>query len=692
MVAGIGSAGAATFAMSVEAGATFTYQWQTDVIAALDGTEQRISGLAKPRASYSFTSLLSDAQQREVLATLAGSAAEAPVFLLGITYEAVEVASSTSTTITVHTPVDGGVLQYVDWDEPGQRIVVRHPVTGALGEAVIQSSSGAVFTIDADLTAFAVPGALLMPAQGVYLDANQDLPRYQAALSEWKLSAFADRFRYGSTGSVGRGATIATHDSLPVWDWGIEVNGTVSQGLLSGVDRVDLGAKISAVQAFARSNWNRTLGMHSDRRRAFQWLKKFLDTVVGGRKAFLLPTGRPDLVPIGDANSGTLTIDSSAVDYIATWYPSLAHRRIKIVKIDGTSAYRTIESTTDNGATQDLVLSSALSGAIDHVEFLETARLEGDSVTITWDGRLFAAPMSAVVVQQFAADTAPTTYDEYEASPQSGDPVWLYTFVTPTETYRLTSAEEDVTFGSLFTATPIDMGDTTIVSMGQVRETTVSLSLDHPLSEVLIANGIPPRDVLLTVDRYHRGAATSKRTWRGYVSSCQVDGQFARIRIPNATDDKFSVQLPIAVAQRACNHVLYDRGCTVDRDYLTYATQGYLVAAAAVSQTGTTLVVDNMDDDTATPHPDQWAQFGEVRRVSDGERRSILSHVGTTLLLDMPFGTLVAADDLEVYAGCDHEVATCLSKFDNVPNFGGHPDMPTYNPSAPSGFGVSVQS
>jgi hypothetical protein len=48
--------------------------------------------------------------------------------------------------------------------------------------------------------------------------------------------------------------------------------------------------------------------------------------------------------------------------------------------------------------------------------------------------------------------------------------------------------------------------------------------------------------------------------------------------------------------------------------------------------------------------------------------------VGTTLTLDAPFPpsvTLPAA--VTLFAGCDHTVRTCLSKFDNVLNFGGHP-------------------
>jgi hypothetical protein len=73
--------------------------------------------------------------------------------------------------------------------------------------------------------------------------------------------------------------------------------------------------------------------------------------------------------------------------------------------------------------------------------------------------------------------------------------------------------------------------------------------------------------------------------------------------------------------------------------------------------------------------PSQWATFGEVIRLSDGERRGILDQTGTTLTLDVPFRELVVGDALQVWAGCDLTIETCLAKFGNVPNFGGHPDI-----------------
>lgn len=126
--------------------------------------------------------------------------------------------------------------------------------------------------------------------------------------------------------------------------------------------------------------------------------------------------------------------------------------------------------------------------------------------------------------------------------------------------------------------------------------------------------------------------------------------------------------------------MLYGPGCEVDRNYPTYANHEHMSVAAAVSQTGAELEVSELVDPASDPRANQWAQFGEVRRVVDNERRSILDQTGTTLTLDRPFAYLVAGDDLEIYAGCDWKNTTCNTKFGNTQRFGGHPDAPDNNP------------
>ncbi len=388
------SLGVGLLPIDIEAGATVTFSWNVDVQRSLDGTEQRFGVRSKPQQRYAFSAILDDAKGRAFLSLLAKYAHTAPEWRLPLPYEALTVASSTSGAITF------GSLASCDWAVAGQPVVVRHK-DGTIAETVISSPSGSSINVDDDVSAVATFGASVMPVMPVVLDTTQSIDRWQTGASRFGISAHATFNRLGA-GVMGTGATVATFESLPVWDWGVGVNGTVSQPLDAGGDVLNSGLVVGALARYSAASWDRALritGAHDD----WQWLKKFLDTVGGSRVPFLVPTGRPDLLPVGDASTGTLLVygppAADAPDYVTDWYPSLAHRRIRIVKTDGTSAYRSIVSAEDLGGTQELTLSASLAGAIARVEFLETCRIKDDTISSAWDSTTFETTVSGKVVQ-----------------------------------------------------------------------------------------------------------------------------------------------------------------------------------------------------------------------------------------------------------------------------------------------------
>lgn len=394
-IPGVGPASAATFAILVEAGAKVTYSWQTNVIKAWSGLEQRIALLGAPRQRYDFASLLTDAQWRTILSSLVGNAATAQPFLLGLSYEALTLsADSGGATVSVWSTASA------DWVQVGQRAVVlgRDGIT-AIG-CVIQSSTSNSITVDVDVSVVAKNGALIMPAMAVYLDAQQDFRRYPVNVGPWALKARAALFGYANVMTMGIGATVNTYASMPLWDRGVVVMGTASHPLDSGAELVDLGGIVSDVGYWTVGDWGAQLSMASSRVADWQWLKAFLATVRGMQVAFLAATDRPDLTPIGDAHTGVLKVSADA-QYVTTWFTSLAHRRLKIRMTDGTIVYRTVSTCVDNGdGTQNLTLDSAATGTIAMVSFLETCRLASDDVEVTWRGPDFSTSITARVVQQ----------------------------------------------------------------------------------------------------------------------------------------------------------------------------------------------------------------------------------------------------------------------------------------------------
>jgi hypothetical protein len=274
------------------------------------------------------------------------------------------------------------------------------------------------------------------------------------------------------------------------------------------------------------------------------------------------------------------------------------------------------------------------------------------------------------------------TYASAESSVQDGAPLELYTFVLGATTYRLTSSLEDETFSSLaYAAAPIARAPIALVQLGKRRELEVTIDRTHALAVALLGNGVPSRAATMAILRTHRGETESRQIWAGPIAQASLGGAYLKLRIPNGMDATFDVELPVARAQRGCQHMLYGPGCGVSRNDAVFVTTGNQVATTVASVSGVSLVV------AALPQPDQWARLGQAYHLASGESRSVLAQVGTTLTLDVPFATIGVGNDLAVYAGCDHSVATCRTKFSNVANFGGHPHMINENPASPTGSG-----
>lgn len=385
-----------TFILRMEVGARVTYKWQSDARMAWSGREQRSSMLAKPRQRYEARCQLSDAEQRAVLRYLATEGPAAAPFGLGLAFEAAVLTSPSDAAIAPPgtTTIALWETDY-DWLTPGQAVIVLHPDGVTSATAVIQSVNGApgdTCAVAPAIGSVAVPGALIMPLASVMLDAQQTIARYPVNLSEWSLTAFALAFRYGTAGEVGVGASVATYDGVPLWDRGVGVEGSAAQALITGAQIVDRGGASTMLRAYDQAQWLRPIAFARSLRAEWQWLKKFLDTVNGMRVAFLVPTGRPDLAPVGDASSGTLTVVG---DYASTWWPSLAHRRLQITLADRSVHRRTVTAASGS----DLTLDSALAGEIRRVEFLETVRLNSDEVSVEFTGAGFRTQLVARVVQ-----------------------------------------------------------------------------------------------------------------------------------------------------------------------------------------------------------------------------------------------------------------------------------------------------
>jgi hypothetical protein len=410
---GYGSAGAATFALSLEPGTKVTYSWGTDIFKSYSGLERRCNTSGPmPRQRFEGNAFLLDGTGRDLRSTLQRAAAAGSTFLLALPHEElVTTADATGTTLHVSSTTA------CDWAIVTQRVTLEG-VDGSNLQAVIQAVDSTTLQLDIVPGITGSAGARIMPLVQVLLDPQQGFSRYLVNVELWSIRAMASVFGWVGQDRMGIGTQILTYagglvaisslteSDLLIWNRSNAVDGTSSESLLSLADLVDLGGLPFGAGPATVPDWARPIRYSSADPVDFQWLKAFLRQLRGRQRTFLLTTSHADLIFVSAAGA-TLKVQSSSVtgagDY-TSWYASLAHRRFALTKTNGTIQYVAVTTApTDNhDGTLSLALDATVTGTVAVVSFLEQVRLDNsdsDDIPVTWDGGVFSVELLARVVQ-----------------------------------------------------------------------------------------------------------------------------------------------------------------------------------------------------------------------------------------------------------------------------------------------------
>ena len=280
------------------------------------------------------------------------------------------------------------------------------------------------------------------------------------------------------------------------------------------------------------------------------------------------------------------------------------------------------------------------------------------------------------------------TFDASETGATTGRPVELYTFNFPDGTMLRTSYDEDYAYGGLvYSSCVISHAEIESVQLGSSREVVIKLPINDAVVVAIQNFGVSARGIEVTIDTLHTtdSGATLRRKSRGKIATVDCRDTWASIHAHFLLDLQLDVMLPIAQGQPLCNHMFGDTGC------------GKLILNTALLPSPPTVVAISVDGLTITMSNDTGAADGYFNNGAvtySGEPRTILTHVGNDITLDTPFpaGFLPIGGALSLIPGCDHTIDTCLSKHNNVPNFGGAAEIPLANPTAPDGLGIVVQT
>lgn len=251
-----------------------------------------------------------------------------------------------------------------------------------------------------------------------------------------------------------------------------------------------------------------------------------------------------------------------------------------------------------------------------------------------------------------------------------GAPVELYTFQRGTKVWRYTSADATQTFsGIAFTPAKIKRAAVEQKKDTPGQEFTVTIDLETPFAQDLIATSGEP--VSVTLQRAQPSGTPIAPVLAGQMTSVKFTEDQAELTV--ATIERLlQTLIPRTLIQRTCPWTLYSPSCGVDKtSFATTAT----VSAITPLNGGYVLTIDVSQTDG------YWTN-GVVQLDVGGAPLFVAAHTGSDLTIwgDPPSG-LAVAGGLTVYAGCDKLRSTCISKFNNLDNFGGFPDLPAKNPS-----------
>lgn len=258
------------------------------------------------------------------------------------------------------------------------------------------------------------------------------------------------------------------------------------------------------------------------------------------------------------------------------------------------------------------------------------------------------------------------TFEDHEQSIETGGRIELYTLAIGSSLWRMHDTFPDIInyAGDDYFKAIISRGR---IATGQ-EHLTVKLPADHDFSNQFTS--IAPGQLgTLTIKAYHRADSADVRVvYKGVIRSVAFTKDMSQSLLSVVpVSEAFDKEIPQRTFQSSCNNVLYDDDCKVLSGSFQHTNEVTAVAGNIITVQG---LLGTKGDGWATAG---FASFGSL------DYRLILTQDGDDCILSLPFYADMLGQTIDVFAGCDHVIATCDSKFSNRINFGGCPYVPTKN-------------
>lgn len=279
---------------------------------------------------------------------------------------------------------------------------------------------------------------------------------------------------------------------------------------------------------------------------------------------------------------------------------------------------------------------------------------------------------------------------DIETSVEDAQPIELFLFENLEEQFAYTSAQETITYiGRDYVPVAMKRSAPTIESQQTQRRLVVDMPINDDFAQRYVAT-VPASPDQLTVYVFHStdgGTPEVVVYFSGEVSNVAFTGNTAKVNVL-ANGRVIQNAIPQQTCRSLCNHVLYDDRCQV-----VSVTYKIATTVTAISANGLSITVDGGSNVVPATSLQLSAQLTADSTFFNGgylsrgniENRMVLESTdngsnSATFGILLPFQTISIGSALDLYAGCDHSLSVCKTKFSNNTRHGGFPFIPLKNP------------
>jgi len=252
-----------------------------------------------------------------------------------------------------------------------------------------------------------------------------------------------------------------------------------------------------------------------------------------------------------------------------------------------------------------------------------------------------------------------------EISVAASQPIELIDMVCGLVHWRQCSGPVSTDYGG-YTYTAIEG-----LTLGEIEDDTsflrqcLEITTDWSNPFVRQYPGTPPEG-LVTITVYRLQGDESSTWWSGYVAAVRRQADRSATIKCTASRAELGTGAMCLRVSRQCQVPVYSELCAVTQS--AYEVVG---------------VVDSVDGDTITSstfadYEDDYFTGGPIDL--GGYQRMIVSHTGITAILSTPVPGLAVLMPWTAAPGCDHTIATCVTRFANWANYRGFTNLAEQSP------------